>query len=78
MPGEDGLSLTRWLRSESHAAVLMLTAMGSTTERVVGFEMGAGDYLAKPFDTTELRAQTKGILRRTMTGNLAQGRPLPV
>lgn len=45
MPGEDGLSLTRWLRAESHAAVLMLTGMGSVLDRVVGLEMGADDYL---------------------------------
>lgn len=75
MPGEDGLSLTRWLRSEGHAAVLMLTAMGSTTDRIVGLEMGADDYLAKPFEPGELRARIKAILRRTMSANLAAGRP---
>ena len=75
MPGEDGLSLTRWLRGESHAAVLMLTGMGSTTERIVGLEMGADDYLAKPFEPAELRARIKAILRRTMSGNLIEGRP---
>jgi DNA-binding response OmpR family regulator len=75
MPGEDGLSLTRWLRGEGHAAVLMLTAMGSTTDRVVGLEMGADDYLAKPFEPAELRARVKAVLRRTMSANLAAGRP---
>ena len=75
MPGEDGLSLTRWLRGEGHAAVLMLTAMGSTTDRIVGLEMGADDYLAKPFEPAELRARIKAILRRTMSANLASGRP---
>lgn len=75
MPGEDGLSLTRWLRGEGHAAVLMLTAMGSTTDRIVGLEMGADDYLAKPFEPAELRARIKAILRRTMSANLAGGRP---
>lgn len=72
MPGEDGLSLTRWLRGESHAAVLLLTGMGSVIDRVVGLEMGADDYLPKPFDPAELRSRIKAILRRTMT---AGGRP---
>lgn len=76
MPGEDGLSLTRWLRAESHAAVLMLTGMGSVMDRVVGLEMGADDYLAKPFEPAELRSRIKAILRRTMAPTLvAQGRP---
>lgn len=75
MPGEDGLSLTRWLRGEGHSAVLMLTAMGSTTDRVVGLEMGADDYLAKPFEPAELRARVKSVLRRTMSASVAAGRP---
>lgn len=76
MPGEDGLSLTRWLRSETHTAVLMLTDMGSVVDRVVGLEMGADDYLGKPFEPAELRSRIKAVLRRTMTPNLvAQGRP---
>jgi DNA-binding response OmpR family regulator len=75
MPGEDGLSLTRWLRSESHAAVLLLTGMGSVMDKVVGLEMGADDYLAKPFDPAELRSRIKAILRRTMSGALVNGRP---
>ncbi len=75
MPGEDGLSLTRWLRGEGHAAVLLLTAMGSTTDRIVGLEMGADDYLAKPFEPAELRARLKAILRRTMSAQVAAGRP---
>jgi DNA-binding response OmpR family regulator len=75
MPGEDGLSLTRWLRGEGHAAVLMLTAMGTTIDRIVGLEMGADDYLAKPFEPAELRARIKAVLRRTMSAELASGRP---
>lgn len=76
MPGEDGLSLTRWLRAESHAAVLMLTGMDSVTDKVVGLEMGADDYLTKPFVNAELRSRVKAILRRTMAPSLAtQGRP---
>jgi two-component system phosphate regulon response regulator OmpR len=76
MPGEDGLSLTRWLRAESHAAVLLLTGMDGVTDRVVGLEMGADDYLTKPFATVELRARVRAILRRTMTPAMVQnGRP---
>jgi len=75
MPGEDGLSLTRWLRSETHAAVLMLTGMGSVVDRVVGLEMGADDYLGKPFEPAELRSRIKAVLRRTMAPVLANGRP---
>lgn len=76
MPGEDGLSLTRWLRAESHAAVLMLTGMASAMDRVVGLEMGADDYLAKPFEPAELRARIKAVLRRSMSAGVAtQGRP---
>lgn len=75
MPGEDGLSLTRWIRSEGHAAVVMLTGMGSVVDRVVGLEMGADDYLGKPFEPAELRSRIKAVLRRTMAPNLAHGRP---
>ena len=76
MPGEDGLSLTRWLRAESHAAVLMLTGMGSVMDRVVGLEMGADDYLPKPFEPAELRSRIKAVLRRTMAPGIAtHGRP---
>ncbi len=75
MPGEDGLSLTRWLRAESHSAVLMLTGMGSVLDRVVGLEMGADDYLPKPFEPAELRSRIKAILRRTMAPVHAHGRP---
>jgi DNA-binding response OmpR family regulator len=75
MPGEDGLSLTRWLRSESHCAVMMLTGMGSVLDRVVGLEMGADDYLPKPFEPAELRSRIKAVLRRTMAPIHAQGRP---
>jgi DNA-binding response OmpR family regulator len=75
MPGEDGLSLTRWLRAESHAAVLLLTGMGSVMDKVVGLEMGADDYLPKPFDPAELRSRIRAILRRTMSATMPHGRP---
>lgn len=64
LPGEDGLSLCRDLRSRSNIPVLMLTARGSEIDRIVGLEMGADDYLAKPFNPRELLARIRSILRR--------------
>jgi len=64
MPGEDGLSLCRRLRSTSSLPVIMLTAMGEDTDRIVGLEMGADDYLPKPFNPRELLARIKAVLRR--------------
>jgi two-component system OmpR family response regulator len=65
LPGDDGLVLCRNLRSNSQIPVIMLTARGEETERIVGLEMGADDYLAKPFNTRELLARIKSVLRRT-------------
>src|SRR5882757_428556 len=65
LQGEDGLSLCRRLRTTSHVPVIMLTAMGEHTDRVVGLEVGADDYLTKPFDQRELLARVKAVLRRT-------------
>ncbi len=65
MPGEDGLSVCRRLRAESEVPILMLTALGEETDCIVGLEMGADDYLAKPFSPRELLARIKAILRRS-------------
>jgi two-component system phosphate regulon response regulator OmpR len=65
MPGEDGLSLARWLRAEVGCAIVMLTAAGDIVDRVVGLEMGADDYLAKPVDLRELLARIRAVLRRS-------------
>ncbi len=65
LPGEDGLSLTRWLRANHDVAIIMITGAGEVVDRVVGLEVGADDYLAKPFDPRELRARLKSVLRRT-------------
>lgn len=65
LPGEDGLSLCRWLRSKSDLPVIMLTARGDPMERVIGLEIGADDYVAKPFEPRELVARIQTILRRT-------------
>jgi two-component system OmpR family response regulator len=64
LPGEDGLTLCRKLRAESEMPVIMLTARGEETDRIVGLEMGADDYLAKPFSPRELVARIKSVLRR--------------
>ncbi|NEV61418.1 response regulator [Thiorhodococcus minor] len=69
MPGEDGLTLCRNLRAGPHAGlpIVMLTAMGEETDRIVGLEMGADDYLPKPFNPRELLARMKAVMRRTCT-----------
>ncbi len=64
LPGEDGLTLCRRLRADSDLPVIMLTAMGEETDRIVGLEMGADDYLPKPFNPRELLARIKAVLRR--------------
>ena len=63
LPGEDGLSLCRDLRAKSQIPVIMLTMMGEETDRIIGLEMGADDYLAKPFNPRELLARMKAVLR---------------
>jgi DNA-binding response OmpR family regulator len=65
MPGEDGLTLARRLRSQSNVPILMLSARGEEVDRVVGLEMGADDYLAKPFSPRELLARLRALLRRS-------------
>jgi len=64
LPGEDGLALCRKLRAQSDTPVIMLTARGEETDRVVGLEIGADDYVAKPFSARELLARIKSVLRR--------------
>lgn len=65
LPGTDGLDLCRELRAERDTPIIMLTARDEETERVVGLEVGADDYLAKPFNPRELLARIKSVLRRT-------------
>jgi two-component system OmpR family response regulator len=65
LPGEDGLTLCREVRAHSDVPIVMLTARGEEVDRIVGLEMGADDYLAKPFSPRELVARIKSILRRT-------------
>ena len=65
LPGEDGLTLCRDLRARSNLPVIMLTARGEETDRIVGLEMGADDYMPKPFNPRELLARIKAVLRRS-------------
>lgn len=69
MPGEDGLSLCRQVRSESDMPIIMLTAMGEDVDRIIGLEVGADDYMAKPFNPRELAARIKAVLRRSLSGS---------
>jgi two-component system OmpR family response regulator len=64
LPGEDGLTLCRDLRAKSEIPIIMLTARGDETDRIVGLELGADDYVAKPFSPRELLARIKSVLRR--------------
>ncbi|WP_352898709.1 response regulator transcription factor [Mesorhizobium sp. M0833] len=71
MPGEDGLSLARYLREHSDVAIIMLTGSAEIVDRVVGLEIGADDYVAKPVDLRELLARVKAVLRRTSASERA-------
>jgi DNA-binding response OmpR family regulator len=71
LPGEDGLSICRRLRADSMLPILMLTAKSDEIDRVVGLEMGADDYLVKPFGPRELLARVRALLRRAQAGSFA-------
>ena len=68
LPGEDGLSLCRRVRADSSLPIIMLTAVGEDTDRIVGLEVGADDYLGKPFNPRELLARIRAVLRRSTEG----------
>ena len=72
LPGEDGLDLARYLREAWNGPIIIVSGRGETIDRVVGLEVGADDYVAKPFDLRELLARVKSVLRRTSHG----GRPV--
>ena len=65
LTGEDGLSLLRWLKDHTETPVIMLSALAEESDRVIGLEMGADDYLTKPFSARELLARIRAVLRRT-------------
>ena len=73
MPGEDGLTLCRELRVKSRLPIIMLTGLGEETDRIIGLDMGADVYLAKPFNPRELLARIKAVMRRTQ----AEIQPVP-
>ena len=73
LPGTDGLELCRWIRSRSELPVIMLTARGEEADRIVGLELGADDYVTKPFSPRELAARVRTVLRRSgPSGTMAE------
>jgi DNA-binding response OmpR family regulator len=77
LPGMDGLSLCRWIRSRSDLPVVMLTARGEEADRIVGLELGADDYVTKPFSPRELAARVRTVLRRAGPPALQEARLTP-
>jgi two-component system OmpR family response regulator len=77
LPGEDGFSLARALRSRSNIPIIMLTGQGQEIDRVAGLELGADDYLTKPFSPRELLARIRAVLRRREPSAAADGRAPP-
>ncbi|CEJ13056.1 Transcriptional regulatory protein OmpR [bacterium YEK0313] len=75
LPGTSGLDLAREIRRTSSLPIVMLTAKGDETDRIVGLEIGADDYIAKPFSPRELLARIKAVLRRVNVGAAASGAP---
>ena len=69
LPGMDGLSLCRWIRGQSGLPVILLTARGEEADRIVGLELGADDYVTKPFSPRELSARVRSVLRRSNGGS---------
>jgi DNA-binding response OmpR family regulator len=71
LPGTDGLELCRWIRSRSELPVILLTARGEEADRIVGLELGADDYVTKPFSPRELAARVRAVLRRATPSDAA-------
>ena len=76
LPGMSGLDVLKQLRQKTTVPVLMLTARGSELDRILGLELGADDYLPKPFNPRELVARLRAILRRTTSGAATSGKPI--
>jgi DNA-binding response OmpR family regulator len=74
LPGTDGLELCRWIRSRSELPVILLTARGEEADRIVGLELGADDYVTKPFSPRELAARVRTVLRRSAPTEDARAR----
>lgn len=77
LPDMDGLSLTREIKSRSNIGIVILSGRGETTERIIGLEVGADDYLAKPFEPRELLARVRSVIRRTQATVPAQEAAAP-
>lgn len=77
LPGEDGLSLARRLRELDPIGIIMVTGSGDVVDRVVGLELGADDYIAKPFDPRELLARVRSVLRRVQARAVVRSEPVP-
>ncbi len=75
LPGEDGLSICRRLRTSSSIPIIMVTARGEDIDRILGLELGADDYVTKPFNSRELVARIRALLRRVESGASARSRP---
>lgn len=73
LPGVDGLELCRWIRSRSGLPIIMLTALGDESDRIVGLELGADDYISKPFSPRELVARVRSVLRRASPDGESDG-----
>ncbi|WP_102957674.1 response regulator transcription factor [Mangrovicella endophytica] len=78
LPGEDGLSLCRRLRAGSNVPILMLTALAEEIDRIIGIEIGADDYITKPFSTREVLARIRGLLRRASYSKVGTERVRPL
>ena len=78
LPGEDGFVLTRYLRERWQGALIIVTGRGESIDRVVGLELGADDYVTKPFDLRELLARVRSVLRRTAEAAPAQRKPAEI
>jgi two-component system phosphate regulon response regulator OmpR len=74
LPGEDGLALARYLREHHSVGIIMITGASETVDRIIGLEVGADDYIGKPFDPRELRARLRSVMRRLQAG-AAPGAP---
>ena len=74
LPGTDGLSLCRWIRARSDLPVILLTARGEEADRIVGLELGADDYVTKPFSPRELAARVRTVLRRAVPPSFGEAR----
>ncbi|MDV7104719.1 response regulator transcription factor [Vibrio sp. TH_r3] len=77
MPGDDGFTLCQYVRKSSNVPIIMLTAVSDETDQIVGLEIGADDYVAKPFSPRQLTARIKAMLRRTQVTDSAPEKPKP-